>query len=81
MWVGAVLVVASTLGAAFSKTVSFVQLREYVEHGVLTAGKAVQVIMTQGFLYGVSSGLLFAPCVSFVDEWFLERRGLANGLL
>lgn len=37
--------------------------------------------MTQGLLYGVGSGLLFAPSVSFIDEWFIERRGFANGLL
>jgi hypothetical protein len=37
--------------------------------------------MTQGMMYGLSSGLLFAPCISFVDEWFFERRGLANGIL
>lgn len=37
--------------------------------------------MTQGLMYGFSSGLLFAPCLSFVDEWFLNRRGLANGIL
>ncbi|KAF2992987.1 hypothetical protein E8E13_000570 [Curvularia kusanoi] len=55
------LVVASSLGAAFSTTV-------------------LQVIMTQGMMYGLSSGLLFAPCISFVDEWFLKRRGLANGI-
>ncbi|KAH6639091.1 major facilitator superfamily domain-containing protein [Boeremia exigua] len=61
MWVGMVLVVASSLGAAFSTT-------------------ALQVIMTQGLMYGLSSGLLFAPCISFVDEWFLQRRGLANGI-
>ncbi|KAF3042471.1 hypothetical protein E8E12_009952 [Didymella heteroderae] len=41
---------------------------------------AVQVIMTQGLMYGFSSGLLFAPCISFVDEWFFARRGLANGI-
>ncbi|KAK1972399.1 MFS general substrate transporter [Colletotrichum sublineola] len=40
----------------------------------------LQVIMTQGLLYGIGSGLLFAPSMSFIDEWFLERRGLANGL-
>ncbi|KXH60615.1 Mch2p [Colletotrichum nymphaeae SA-01] len=61
MWSGMVLVVASSIGAAFSTT-------------------AVQVIMTQGLMYGFSSGLLFAPCLSFVDEWFLKRRGLANGI-
>jgi hypothetical protein len=43
--------------------------------------QAFQVIMTQGLLYGVSSGMLFAPCISYVDEWFFERRGLANGIL
>ena len=43
--------------------------------------KVLQVIMTQGMMYGLSSGLLFAPCISFVDEWFLKRRGLANGIL
>ncbi|KAH7381966.1 major facilitator superfamily domain-containing protein [Cadophora sp. MPI-SDFR-AT-0126] len=61
MWAGMVLVVASTLGAAFAAT-------------------AVQVIMTQGLMYGISSSLLFAPCISFVDEWFMGRRGLANGI-
>ncbi|KAK5996162.1 MFS-type transporter pynF-like protein [Cladobotryum mycophilum] len=40
----------------------------------------LQVIMTQGLLYGIGSGLLFAPSVSFIDEWFIERRGFANGL-
>lgn len=48
---------------------------------MLTSSKAVQVIMTQGLMYGLSSGLLFAPCLTFVDEWFLKRRGLANGIL
>ncbi|KAK1674087.1 major facilitator superfamily domain-containing protein [Colletotrichum godetiae] len=61
MWSGMLLVVASSIGAAFSTS-------------------AVQVIMTQGLMYGFSSGLLFAPCLSFVDEWFLNRRGLANGI-
>ncbi|WQF85929.1 Putative major facilitator superfamily, MFS transporter superfamily [Colletotrichum destructivum] len=61
MWSGMVLVVASSLGAAFSTS-------------------AVQVIMTQGLMYGLSSGLLFAPCLTFVDEWFSKRRGIANGI-
>ncbi|OHE96900.1 Mch2p [Colletotrichum orchidophilum] len=61
MWSGMLLVVSSSIGAAFSTS-------------------AVQVIMTQGLMYGFSSGLLFAPCLSFVDEWFLRRRGLANGI-
>jgi len=43
--------------------------------------QALQVIMTQGLLYGFSGGLLFAPCISFVDKCFLARRGLAHGIL
>ncbi|KAF2769678.1 MFS general substrate transporter [Teratosphaeria nubilosa] len=40
----------------------------------------IQVLMSQGLIYGIGSGLLFAPSISYIDEWFLERRGLANGL-
>ncbi|KAF4584153.1 MFS general substrate transporter [Ophiocordyceps camponoti-floridani] len=61
MWLGAVVVVVSSLAAAFSKT-------------------PLQIIITQGLLYGIGGGLLFAPSVSFVDEWFVSRRGLANGI-
>ncbi|KAK2057369.1 MFS general substrate transporter [Colletotrichum caudatum] len=48
--------------------------------GAAFSTSAVQVIMTQGLMYGLSSGLLFAPCLTFVDEWFSKRRGLANGI-
>ncbi|KAG4440087.1 hypothetical protein IFR05_004430 [Cadophora sp. M221] len=48
--------------------------------GAAFSAIVVQVILTQGLMYGVSSSLLFAPCISFVDEWFSERRGLANGI-
>ncbi|KAF6804012.1 Mch2p [Colletotrichum musicola] len=62
MWSGMLMVMASSIGAAFSTS-------------------AIQVIMNQGLIYGLSSGLLFAPCLTFVDEWFSKRRGLANGIL
>ncbi|KAK2038698.1 MFS general substrate transporter [Colletotrichum somersetense] len=48
--------------------------------GAAFSTSAVQVIMVQGLMYGLSSGLLFAPCLTFVDEWFSKRRGLANGI-
>jgi MFS transporter, MCT family, solute carrier family 16 (monocarboxylic acid transporters), member 10 len=25
--------------------------------------------------------MLFAPCISFLAEWFVRRRGLANGII
>ncbi|KAH6646771.1 major facilitator superfamily domain-containing protein [Truncatella angustata] len=61
MWLGMIMVVSASIGAAFSTT-------------------PVGVIMTQGVLYGIGSGLLFAPSISFIDEWFLLRRGIANGI-
>lgn len=76
-----VLVVASSIGAAFSTTVSSLQTVIVSNRNANSLSQAVQVIMTQGLMYGFSSGLLFAPCLSFVDEWFLKRRGLANGIL
>ncbi|KAK3214382.1 hypothetical protein GRF29_28g2912292 [Pseudopithomyces chartarum] len=48
--------------------------------GAAFSTTVLQVIVTQGLLYGISSGILFAPCISYVDEWFLKRRGLANGI-
>ncbi|KAE8137269.1 major facilitator superfamily domain-containing protein [Aspergillus pseudotamarii] len=40
----------------------------------------VQLIMTQGVLYGLGSGLVFAPNMSLIDEWFIRRRSLAYGI-
>jgi Na+/melibiose symporter-like transporter len=39
-----------------------------------------QLIATQGIIYGLGSGLVFAPNMSLVDEWFIERRSLAYGI-
>ena len=39
-----------------------------------------QLIVTQGIIYGLGSGLVFAPNMSLVDEWFIERRSLAYGI-
>lgn len=27
------------------------------------------------------TALLYAPCISFLSEWFVQRRGLANGIV
>ena len=37
--------------------------------------------MTQGALHGIGSGLLFAPSVSLLEEWFDKRRSFAYGIL
>jgi MFS family permease len=39
-----------------------------------------QLILTQGVLYGFGSGLIFAPNMSLIDEWFIRRRSFAYGI-
>lgn len=73
-----VLVVAASLGAAFSTTVSRVPAAFSADE--LRLVQPSQVILTQGAMYGIGSGLLAAPSMAYIDDWFLERRGLANGI-
>lgn len=39
------------------------------------------LIITQGVLQAIGSGLLFAPTTLYLDEWFVRRRGLAYGVM
>jgi hypothetical protein len=45
------------------------------------ATQAWHVILTQGALYGVGFLILYYPLLSLLNEWFVENRGLAYGLL
>lgn len=39
------------------------------------------LILTQGILYGIGGGILYAPVLMFLDEWFVKRKGLAFGVM
>ncbi|TXT16094.1 hypothetical protein VHUM_00597 [Vanrija humicola] len=39
-----------------------------------------QLVVTLGILYPLSS-LLFFPCITILYDWFVERRGLASGIM
>lgn len=39
------------------------------------------LIATQGVLYAVGCGLLFSPISLYMDEWFVERKGFAYGVM
>lgn len=39
------------------------------------------LILTQGILYGIGGGILYAPVLMFIDEWFVKRKGLALGVM
>ncbi|KAL3961098.1 hypothetical protein ACCO45_006215 [Purpureocillium lilacinum] len=39
------------------------------------------LIATQGVLYALGCGLLFSPISMYMDEWFVERKGMAYGVM
>jgi MFS transporter, MCT family, solute carrier family 16 (monocarboxylic acid transporters), member 10 len=39
------------------------------------------LVLTQGILFGIGGSLLYGPCLSYLSEWFISRRGMANGIL
>jgi len=45
------------------------------------ATQAWHIILTQGLLYGLGFLLLYYPLLSLLNEWFVDNRGLAYGLL
>ncbi|GAP87174.1 putative MFS general substrate transporter [Rosellinia necatrix] len=45
-----------------------------------TTSPAVLVVLL-GPLYGIGAGLLFAPSMHFMDDWFLERKSFAYGII
>jgi len=40
-----------------------------------------QLILTQGALYGVGGTLMYSSCIVYLEEWFVERKGLAYGVM
>lgn len=39
------------------------------------------LILTQGILYACGGVLIYCPMIVFLDEWFIQRKGLAFGLM
>lgn len=49
--------------------------------GASFAEHVVDLLVTQGILYGLGGAMLYTPFVIELGEWFVERKGLAFGLL
>ncbi|KAJ3549518.1 hypothetical protein NM688_g5169 [Phlebia brevispora] len=39
------------------------------------------LVALQGVVYALGGCMIYAPCVYYMSEWFVERRGLANGVI
>ncbi|KDR73320.1 hypothetical protein GALMADRAFT_125448 [Galerina marginata CBS 339.88] len=43
--------------------------------------KLWQLVALQGVMFGLAAGVIYTPVVLWLSEWFVERRGLAGGLI
>ncbi|KAJ3535961.1 hypothetical protein NM208_g6917 [Fusarium decemcellulare] len=39
------------------------------------------LIVTQGVIYALAGSVSYCPCMNWVGEWFVERRGFAYGVM
>lgn len=45
------------------------------------AKNVTHLIITHGILYAIGGGLCYSPTILFLDEWFIQRKGLAFGIM
>ncbi|KIW79986.1 hypothetical protein Z517_06601 [Fonsecaea pedrosoi CBS 271.37] len=45
------------------------------------ATKTWHLVLTQGILYAIGGNLVYYPIYSFIDEWFVRRKGFAYGVM
>lgn len=39
------------------------------------------LIVTQGIFYAIGGSIAYCPCILYMDEWFVKRKGLAYGIM
>ena len=49
--------------------------------GASFAQNVTHLIGCQGVLYALGGNMLFAPTVTYLDEWFVRRKGFAIGIM
>ncbi|KAE8149951.1 major facilitator superfamily domain-containing protein [Aspergillus avenaceus] len=45
------------------------------------AANTTHLILTQGIAYGIGASFAYSPVIIFMNEWFVQKRGLAFGLM
>ncbi|KAM0694617.1 hypothetical protein Q7P36_004973 [Cladosporium allicinum] len=48
--------------------------------GASFANTVSQLIVCQGIIYGIAGNALVMPTINLINEWFLQKRGLAIGI-
>jgi hypothetical protein len=49
--------------------------------GASFAQSVSHLIACQGVLFALGGNFVFAPTVTYLDEWFIRRKGLAVGIM
>nr|XP_019042357.1 hypothetical protein I302_08960 [Kwoniella bestiolae CBS 10118]OCF21287.1 hypothetical protein I302_08960 [Kwoniella bestiolae CBS 10118] len=49
--------------------------------GAAFTNSAAGLVVTQGVLYGIGGTMLYCPTTNYMFEWWLNRRGLASGIM
>lgn len=53
--------------------------------GSITASSFSQttthLLITQGVLFAIGGSISYCPCIVYMDEWFVKRKGLAYGIM
>ncbi|KAJ7665697.1 major facilitator superfamily domain-containing protein [Mycena rosella] len=49
--------------------------------GAAFANQPWQLVLTQGVIYALGGSFLYFPVMTYLFEWFSERKGLANGII
>lgn len=49
--------------------------------GASFANNVNHLLLTQGVLFALGGSIVYYPCLVFVDDWFIERKGLAFGVM
>ncbi|RYP00854.1 hypothetical protein DL764_006377 [Monosporascus ibericus] len=39
------------------------------------------LIVTQGVFYAIGGSIAYCPCILYMDEWFVKRKGFAYGIM
>ncbi|KYK57009.1 MFS monocarboxylate transporter [Drechmeria coniospora] len=45
------------------------------------AQTTTHLIASQGVLYALGGSISYCPCILFMDQWFVKRKGLAYGIM
>jgi nitrate/nitrite transporter NarK len=82
MWLGNLICCIAPIAGGLSTTVRVSIGAIFPELArILIREQPIALVLTLGVLYGIGAGLLFAPSIHLMDDWFSKRKSLAYGVM